>query len=157
MERSRSLGVYPTFCRLRSGAFLLLLEEAFREWSVLITVLCCLFLAVVNSNRLFFPFSCCLFLPPFPMSFLNLFNRSVYLFSFIFPAFCFSFLSHPILVSPLACLCSMLLVFMFARSLSPFFVLQISAAVQPGPRAQPCGLWDCREHPSRCQHPCHCD
>lgn len=108
-----------------------------------------------NSNHLFsFPFL-------LPLSFSSLsshvpfeFIKLAYIF---FP--CFPFLEFcdllPHSVFP-TCLGSMLLVFLFARSLSPFFVLQIPAAAQPGPRAQPCGLWDCGERSSCCQHPCHC-
>lgn len=59
-------------CVLHGGAFLQLLEEVLGEQSVLITVLCCPFLAVLNSDH---PFP--LFLlpfPPFPMHFLDVSN-----------------------------------------------------------------------------------
>lgn len=108
------------------------------------------FLPLLTVIVSFSPFPAAFSSLPFPCTFW------IGLCIFFFPCLLFFFSYPTLLVSLLACLCSMLLVFMFARSLSPFFVLQIPAAVQPGPRAQPCGLWACGEHPSRCQHPCHC-
>lgn len=105
-------------------------------------------LAVVNSNHLFSSPS----LLPLSFSPLLLFNCPVLP---PHPAFLLILWPLSLYVSP-PCLSSMLLVFVFMRSLSPSFVLQIPAAAQPGPRAQPCGIWDCGERSSCCQHPCHC-
>jgi hypothetical protein len=108
---------------------------------------CAVFSAVVNSNHLFssLPAASVLLSPVFIQL------------PYIHPHPTFLLILWPLAPSASPpCLASMLLVFMFACSLSPFFVLQIPAAAQPGPWAQPCGIWDCGERSSCCQHPCHC-
>ena len=117
-------------------------------------------LAVVNINHLFsLPFLAASFpfLPCLPIYLLNLLNWPVYVFLSFLVCCLFLFLWFCGLlpfVSP-TCLGSVLLVFLFARSLPPFLVLHTPAAAQPGPRTQPCGLWDCGERASCCQCPCH--
>lgn len=94
---------------LHGGAFLQLLEEVLGEQSMFITVLCCPFLAVLNSEH---PFP--LFLlpfPPFPMNFFGFIRLPCVSFLFIFSLYspCLWFLLSipPCLIFP--CLCSLFL------------------------------------------------
>lgn len=130
---------------LHGGAFLQLLEEVLGEQSVFITVLCCPFLAVLNSEHPF-PLFLLPFLP-FPVNFFDLSDCPVCLFSL------FSLL----LVSPLYPTLShlpfpLLPVFMFPGSPccpSP------PAGAQPGPRARSHSIRSRGELPALWQHPRH--